>query len=188
VICARQRLALCAQSGHSALLGSGAESSQIGFWGWIVPVSETSRPQTARRGTAVLALDNWMHFVQSALVEDRRRPLLLVRRGRFLSPNERLRYRLYRMRTGNVFASNAGADLADGLLVLVVAYGVRLVTLPIAIIGDWIAMPVLQRIDRSDKWWVVEVRFDGWDAEFVRIAEASSEVDARRRMSEIENA
>ncbi len=92
------------------------------------------------------------------------------------------------MRTGNLFASTAAVDFTGSLLVLVVAYGIRLVTLPLAIIGDWIAMPVLQRIDRSDKWWVVEVRFDGWDAEFVRIAEASSEADARRRKSEIESA
>ena len=41
-------------------------------------------------------------------------------------------------------------------------------------------------IDRSAKsWWVIEVRFHGWDAEFVRIAEASTEQEAKARLAQI---
>ena len=102
----------------------------------------------------------------------RRQPLLLVRHWRFLSPGARLKLRLHRMRTGNVF-------LADADLLAVVAYGVRIITLPFAIAADWLAVPLLRVLDRDrDSWWVVEVRFAGWDAEFVRIAQARSEAEA----------
>ena len=67
-----------------------------------------------------------------------------------------------------------------------VVYAVRIVTLPVAIVCDWIAVPILRVIDRDgDKWWIVEVRFHDWDAEFVRIAEADSEAEARDRLAAI---
>jgi hypothetical protein len=81
------------------------------------------------------------------------------------------------METGSVFAVDGSS-----LLIVVIAYAVRIVTLPLAVVADWIAAPVLRLIDRSDTWWVVEVRFHGWDAEFIRIAEAASELEARTRL------
>jgi hypothetical protein len=116
---------------------------------------------------------------------NRKQPLRLIRRGRFLSPSERRRYRLYRIRTGRVFAADDGDA---GIAIVAIAYGIRLITLPFAIVADWIAEPVLRRLDRSDTWWVVEVRFHEWDAQFVRVAEAQSEADARERLARIESA
>lgn len=81
------------------------------------------------------------------------------------------------MRTGNVL-------FADGDLFAVLAYAVRIVTLPLAVIADWLAAPILRSIDRGGRSWsVVEVRFVGWDAEFVRLAEATSEADAKSRLA-----
>ena len=120
---------------------------------------------------------------QSAQVQ-RSKPLRLVRRWRFLSPSARLQFRLHRMTTGHVF----GGD-GSSLLIGFVAYAVRLVTLPLAIVGDWIAVPILRALDRdSTSWWVVEVRFHSWDAEFVRIAEADTEQEARARLASINSA
>ena len=77
----------------------------------------------------------------------------------------------------------------DSLLIAVGTYAVRLATLPIAIIGDWFALPILRAIDRGNtSWWVVEVRFHSWDAEFVRIAEAATEHEARACLATINNA
>ena len=84
------------------------------------------------------------------------------------------------MATGHMFG------VGDSLLITMVAYAVRVVTLPVAIIGDWLAVPILNGIDRRKaSWWVVEVRFRSWDAEFVRIAEAATEAEARARLATI---
>ena len=127
-------------------------------------------------------LDNAFQVGHYALVRDSpQQPLRLIRHGRFLSPAARFQFRLHRMATGRVF-------LADGssLLGVVIAYAVRVVTLPVAMIGDWLALPVLRMIDQADaSWWVVEVRFHGWDAEFVRIAEAPTKADAKTRLAAI---
>jgi len=117
------------------------------------------------------------------MADSKNKPLRLLRRGRFLSAAARLRFRLHRMGTGNVFAADGGEPV-----LLVIAYTIRMLTLPLAIIADWIAVPVLRLIDRSETWWVVEVRFHGWDAEFVRIAEATTEAEARKRLAAIESA
>ena len=111
-----------------------------------------------------------------------RRPLRLVRRGRFLSPGARMRYRLHRMARGKV----PGVD--DGELVIAaLGYAIRLATLPLALVGDLVALPLLRYLDRgADRWWVVEVRFHGADAEFVRIAEAPSDTEARARLRELD--
>ena len=111
-----------------------------------------------------------------------RTPLRLIRHGRFLSPAARLQYRIYRLRTGNVFAAGG----PGGFRMVVLVYAVRVGTLPFAIRGDWCAVPLLRAIDRSPtSWWVVEVRFHGRDAEFVRVAEEPSEQAARDRLSAI---
>ena len=88
---------------------------------------------------------------------------------------------MHRMATGRVFLADGGS-----LFGVVIAYAVRVVTLPVAVIGDWLAFPFLRMIDRADaSWWVVEVRFHGWDAEFVRVAEAPTEADAKTRLAAI---
>ena len=73
-------------------------------------------------------------------------------------------------------------------VLVVIAYTVRIATLPLAMIADWIAAPILRLIAHEQIWWVVEVRFRGWDAEFVRIAEATTEAEVRTRLDPIENA
>ena len=113
-----------------------------------------------------------------------KQPLRLVRRGRFLSPSARLRYRVHRLVTGKVLGVEGG-----DVPVVVIAYAVRLATLPMAVIADWMAMPMLRFVDRSDNsWTVVEVRFDGWNAEFVHLAEAASEEQAENLLAEINDA
>ena len=81
------------------------------------------------------------------------------------------------MRVGRVFAAQGDP---------VVPYLIRLMTLPFAIVTDWFVAPVLRVVDRGPRsWWVVEVRFDGWDAEFVRIAEESTKAGAKDRLAVI---
>ena len=110
-----------------------------------------------------------------------KQPLRLIRHGRFLSPSARFQFRLHRMATGHVFLAEDG-----GLVLMVISYLMRIVTLPVAVVADFVAIPILRMIDRTAKsWWVVEVRFHGWDAEFVRIAEAATERDAKERLAQI---
>jgi hypothetical protein len=111
-------------------------------------------------------------------VAQRDRPLRLIRKGRFLSTRERWKLRLHRLRTGKVLFVDSGEAVF-----VVLAYAVRLITLPVVAVADVVASPILRWLDRNEEsWWVVEVRFDGWDAELVRIAEASSRQDARVRV------
>ncbi|MDP2290163.1 MAG: hypothetical protein Q8M22_03185 [Actinomycetota bacterium] len=84
------------------------------------------------------------------------------------------------MLTGRVLLADGGFGS------LVIAYALRVASLPFAVVGDWLALPILRLIDRGDRpWWVVEVRFHGWDAEFVRIAEAATRQEASARRDEI---
>jgi hypothetical protein len=115
---------------------------------------------------------------ENARVAERDRPLRLIRRGRFLGTRERWKLRLHRLRTGNVLFFDSGEAVF-----VVLAYAVRLVTLPVVAVADVVASPILRWLDRNERsWWVVEVRFDGWDAEVVRVAEASSRHDAQARL------
>ena len=101
-----------------------------------------------------------------------------------MSPTARLIYRVHRLVTGKVLGVEGG-----DVPVVVIAYAVRLATLPMAVIADWMAMPMLRFVDRSDNsWTVVEVRFDGWNAEFVHLAEAASEEQAETLLAEINDA
>ena len=91
---------------------------------------------------------------------------------------------MHRLATGKVLGVEGG-----DVPVVVIAYALRLATLPMAVIADWMAMPMLRFIDRSDNSWsVVEVRFDGWNAEFVHVAEAASEEQAETLLTEINDA
>lgn len=111
-------------------------------------------------------------------VAQRDRPLRLIRKGRFLSTGERWKLRLHRLRTGNVLFADSGEPVF-----VVLAYAVRLVSLPAVAVADAAASPIRRWLDRGERsWWVVEVRFDGWDADLVRLAEASSRHEARARL------
>ena len=91
---------------------------------------------------------------------------------------------MHRLATGKVLGVEGG-----DVPVVVIAYAVRLATLPMAVFADWMAMPMLRFIDRSENSWsVVEVRFDGWNAEFVHLAEAASEAQAETLLAEINDA
>ena len=104
-------------------------------------------------------------------------PLLLIRKGRVLTPGSRTRYRWIRLRMGWAYYDGDGIGLV-----------LRLVSLPVAIGLDYALWPLVRRTLGRGPWWVVEVRFT-WehdDAEFVRFAQASSEAEAhdlRRQMS-----
>lgn len=103
---------------------------------------------------------------------------LLLRKGRVLTPRSRLRYRLARVRV-----TDWGLDeLTVGVLIA------RFVTLPFLTIFDVVAWPVARRTLGRGSWWVVEVRFHGPDAEFVRIAEASTQDEATAKRTEIADA
>lgn len=87
-------------------------------------------------------------------------------------------YRLFRLRAGKT------AGLATGDVVIALAsLVVRLVSLPLLTLLDLVVWPIVRLTFGRGSWWVVEVRFHGPDAEFVRIAEASSMegAEARRR-------
>lgn len=76
-----------------------------------------------------------------------------------------------------------------GLDVLTVgALIVRFVTLPFVTLFDFVSWPVARRMLGRGSWWVVEVRFHGPDAEFVRIAEASTQDEAMAKRTEIPDA
>ena len=91
---------------------------------------------------------------------------------------------MHRLATGKVLGVEGG-----DVPVVVIAYAVRLATLPMAVFADLMAMPMLRFIDRSDNSWsVVEVRFDGWNAEFVHLAVAASEAQAETLLAEINDA
>ncbi len=96
-----------------------------------------------------------------------------MRKGRVLTPRSRMRYRFLRVRKGRV----VGGDL-DELSIGV--YAVRLVTIPLLVLWDWVTWPVVRRIAGRGPWYVVEVRFHGEDAEFVRIAEAPDQATAQQ--------
>jgi hypothetical protein len=94
-----------------------------------------------------------------------------------LTPGSRTRYRLTRLRYGKTLF------LGEGELVLaIVAVAVRLVTLPLFAVIDLILWPVARLTVARGPWFVVAVRFDGVDARFDRIAEASTRDDALRRL------
>lgn len=102
--------------------------------------------------------------------------LLLLRKGRILTPRSRLRYRLARLRV----AKRDGIESVDEHTV--VALLVRLVTLPLLTVVDFLAWPMARRILGRGSWWVVQVRFHGPDAEFVRIAEAATQDEAKAKL------
>lgn len=107
---------------------------------------------------------------------------LLLRTGRVLTPPSRLRYRLARVTASR----NEGLGAADEHTAA--ALIVRLATLPLLTLVDVLAWPVVRRTLGRGSWWVVELRFHGPDAEFVRIAEASTRAEAMARRAEIEDA
>lgn len=107
---------------------------------------------------------------------------LLLRKGRFLTPRSRLRYRLARL----TLPRREGFESVDEHTV--VALILRLVTLPLLTLVDFAAWPVARRMLGRGSWWVVEVRFHGPDAEFVRLAEASTHGEAMAKLTEIADA
>lgn len=62
---------------------------------------------------------------------------------------------------------------------------VRLVSLPFLTLFDYAAWPAVRRTLGRGSWWVVDLRFHGPDAEFVRIAESSTYEAALVRLTEI---
>jgi hypothetical protein len=84
------------------------------------------------------------------------------------------------LRTGRVLLAGTGEIVIDLL-----AYMARVVSLPVVAVFDVVSSPILRWLDRGNEtWWVIEVRFHGWDAEFLRIVEAGSraEAEALRRL------
>lgn len=104
---------------------------------------------------------------------------LLLQKGRVLTPRSRLRYRLSRLGIGKGPALRFEDELS------LVSVALRIVTLPVLTLVDVVSWPVIRRSQRSAPWWVVEVRFHGPDAEFVRIAEAPNQAAAEDRRTEL---
>lgn len=108
---------------------------------------------------------------------------LLLRKGRVLTPRSRLRYRLQRIRAGKV----AGFETGDAAITIA-ALLLRLVSLPFFTLFDYIAWPVVGRTLGRGSWWVVDLRFHGPDAEFVRIGESSTHAAAQARLTALSEA
>jgi hypothetical protein len=108
---------------------------------------------------------------------------LLLRKGRVLTPGSRLTYRLQRIRAGKV----AGFETGDEAITIA-ALLLRLASLPLLTLFDYIAWPVVRRTLGRGSWWVVDVRFHGPDAEFVRIAESSTYAAAQARLTALSKA
>ena len=94
---------------------------------------------------------------------------LLIRRGRVLTPWSRLRYRWLRLRTGHaLFLQDPEGWMA------VVGSVVRVPTLPLLLLVDYLWWPLARLTVARSGWTVVRVEFRDVDAEFVRVAEATS--------------
>lgn len=78
--------------------------------------------------------------------------------------------------------------MESGDEVAVVALVLRVASLPLLTLVDFVAWPVVRLTLGRGPWWVVDLRFHGPDAEFVRIAEASTYDEARAKLTEIEHA
>ena len=104
-----------------------------------------------------------------------RKPLLLLRRGRVLTPRARMRYRIERLR----FVPST----TDGELLDLILYVARAISIPVLALFDWAAWPIVKRTLGRGPWWVVELRWNDEDAEFVRIAQASTRAEAQSRRS-----
>ena len=100
-------------------------------------------------------------------------PILLLRRGRFLTPGSKVRYRVERLRRGKV----SGVEDVPVLAVLG-----SLVALPTLGIAELLTWPLLQAATRRHGWSVVELRWHEHDAEFVRVAECTTKTEAAGRL------
>ena len=64
----------------------------------------------------------------------------------------------------------------------------RIVVALLGVLTDPLWLPLAERLQRDQRWWVVEVRRHGPDSEYVRIAEAADGTAARARRDELEAA
>jgi hypothetical protein len=82
---------------------------------------------------------------------------LLLRKGRVLTPWSRFKYRLVVLRAGRSMA------IVDDEVLGPLSFAVRVATLPLLGLLDWMAWPVVKRTAGRGSWWVVEVRFHDVD-------------------------
>ncbi len=110
-----------------------------------------------------------------------RTDVLLLRKGRILTPSSRLRYRWARIRGGKSLAL-ASPDPLVGVLLI----AVRLVTLPVLTVVDYLLWPPALVTVARGPWYVVALGFNDVDPTFDRIAEAATFDEITRRRKELE--
>jgi hypothetical protein len=104
---------------------------------------------------------------------------LLIGRGRILTPLSRFRYRWLRLRTGHALFLQGDAWLgAMGSVA-------RMATLPVLLLVDLLWWPLAEVTQARSGWTVVRVDFHDVDAEFVRLAEATSKAEAEKLREQI---
>ena len=105
------------------------------------------------------------------------RRVLLLRKGRVLTPRSRLQLRIERIRHLRTAGLDTDVVLALSSLVL------RLVSMPVVVALDYLAWPVVVRTLGRGSWWIVELKWHGPDAELVRVHESPTEDEARRALA-----
>ncbi len=109
--------------------------------------------------------------------------VLLLQKGRTLSPASRRRYRWVRVRAGRSITLEQ-PDAFVGVVGLVV----RLITIPFLAGVDLLLWPLARVTVARGKWFVVALRFNGPDAAFDRVAEADTLDEIKVRKRELERA
>ena len=109
--------------------------------------------------------------------------VLLLRKGGVLNPPSRLRYRWVRLRTGKSIVLGE-PDVLVGILLV----ALRLVTIPVLTIVDYLVWPLALVTIARGKWYVVALGFNDVDARFDRIAEADTLDEIKQRRRELEHA
>lgn len=120
-----------------------------------------------------------MARIRRLLDDLQRRTRLLVRLGGTFTPRSRVEYRLHRLLMGRTRFADAGA------LAWAAVVPARLVSLPFVYAFHLATWPLVRRLHRGAPWSVVEVRFEGTVAAFVKQADASSAEDAARLRAEL---
>jgi len=104
---------------------------------------------------------------------------LLIRRGRILTPWSRFRYRWLRPRTGQALFLQGDSVLGA------IGSVARMATMPVLLLVDFPWWPLAELTRARSGWTVVRVDFHDVDAEFVRLAEATSKAEADKLREQI---
>jgi hypothetical protein len=107
--------------------------------------------------------------------------VLLLRKGRMLIPSSRLRYRWTRIRVGKAIPLGS-TDVLTGVLLI----ALRLITIPVLTLVDYLLWPVALVTVARGNWYVVALGFNDVDPTLDRIAEAETFDEIKQRRRELE--